>query len=89
MIVTVMYRNNWFGGDGWTYYPITISISDDCPICGKKRGKPYPYYFCEDGEWFTVDKWTNPCGHLDKYRECLKEAEALAQGLNLKLAESS
>jgi hypothetical protein len=77
MQVTIMYRNNWFGGDGWTYYPIKIIIADNCPICGKKRGKPYPYRFRECGEWFTVDKWDNPCGHLDTYRDCIIESEQL------------
>ena len=78
MKVTVMYRNNWFGGDGWTYYPVTIEISGNCPICGQLRGKPYPYNFCEDGEWSTVDRWDNPCGHIDKYGDCIREAKQLA-----------
>lgn len=74
MNVTVMYRNNWFGGDGWTYYPISIEIKDICPICGGKRGKPFPYRFCEDGEWFAVDRWENPCGHIDLYKDVLIES---------------
>ena len=74
MKVTVMYRNNWFGGDGWIYYPKTIKINDTCPICGLLRGKPKSYRFHEDGNWFTVDIWENPCGHLDTYAECLREA---------------
>ena len=74
MKVTVMYRNKWFGGDGWTYYPKTIEIGDLCPVCGGFRGKPYPYVFCEDGEFITVDKWDNPCGHVDTYKDCLIEA---------------
>lgn len=78
MKITVMYRNSWFGGDGWTYYPKNIRISDNCPKCGKPRGKTKPYRFCEDGEWFIVDKWENPCGHIDNYKDCL--IEALAKG---------
>jgi len=74
MKVTVMYRNNWFGGDGWTYYPITVEISDNCPICGGKRGIPHSYNFCEDGEWFNVDRWDNPCGHIDKYGDVIRES---------------
>lgn len=77
MIVTVMYRNNWFGGDGWACYPKTIEISNKCPVCGELRGNPYAYNFCEDGEWFTVDKWDNPCGHIDKYADVILEAEEL------------
>lgn len=74
MRVTVMYRNNFFGGDGWTYYPVTINIADTCPVCGGKRGEPKGKRFCEDGEWFDVDTWENPCGHVDMYRDCLIEA---------------
>lgn len=77
MKVTIMYRNNYEGGDGWTYYPLTVVIGETCPVCGKKRGQPYPYRFCEDGEWFTVDKWENPCGHIDKYKDCFLEAKEL------------
>ncbi len=74
MRVTIMYRNNFDGGDGWEFYPETIEIADNCPVCGQRRGTPYEYSFCEDGEWFSVDKWDNPCGHLDFYGECLTEA---------------
>jgi len=48
-----------------------------CPKCGQERGKTYPYRFCEDGEWFTVDRWDNPCGHLDTYGEAYHEAKRL------------
>jgi len=77
MKVTVMYRNNWFGGDGWTYYPKTIVIADNCPICGKPRGKANSYRFPEDGQWFVVDTWKNPCGHIDDYKDCLIEAKKI------------
>lgn len=73
MQVTIMYRNTFTGGDGWRYYPMTVTIADDCPKCGCKRGKPYYYRFCEDGEWFEVEKWENPCGHIDTYKECFFE----------------
>lgn len=77
MQVTVMYRNNWFGGDGWTYFPKKIEIADTCPVCGGKRGKPYSYRLKECGEWFVVDRWDNPCGHVDMHKDCLVEAEKL------------
>ena len=75
MKVTVMYRNNWFGGDGWTYYPKTIEINATCPKCGQPRGNPISKRFCEDGEWFDIDCWVNPCGHVDMYKDCLLESE--------------
>ena len=73
MKVKIMYRDTYVGGDGWTYYPMTIEIADACPVCGGKRGEPYPYRFCEDGEWYVVDRWDNPCGHIDAYGDCFKE----------------
>jgi hypothetical protein len=74
MKVTIMYRNSFVGGDGWSYCPATIEIDDDCPVCGSKRGTPHGYNFCEDGEWFNVDKWDNPCGHIDLYKDCYFES---------------
>lgn len=74
MKVTIMYRNTFHGGDGWTYYPMRLEIADKCPKCGGERGKPYGYNFHEDGEWFHVEKWENPCGHIDTYREVWHEA---------------
>jgi len=65
--------------DGWTYYPKAIEISDNCPVCGKKRGVPTVKHFCEDGEWFDVDVWDNPCGYIDKYKDCLIEAEKIKE----------
>lgn len=74
MSVRVMYRNNWFGGDGWTYFPVDVQISIKCPACGGDRGMPKPHHFCEDGDWMTVDAWENPCGHKDLYADVLREA---------------
>lgn len=79
MIVTIMYRNNWFGGDGWTYYPVTVEIRDYCPVCGAKRGEPQARSYCEDGEHYTVDNWTNPCGHVDTYGMAYRESLRLKE----------
>lgn len=73
MKVTVMYRNNFFGGDGWTYYPVEVKIAETCPKCGGKRGEPRGYNFVEDGQAFHVNKWDNPCGHIDFYENVLIE----------------
>ena len=74
MTATIMYRNTYNGGEGWVYYPMKVEISDNCPVCGKKRGEPFPYRFHEDGEWFVVDRWNNPCGHIDTYKNCYFES---------------
>ena len=74
MKVTIMYRNKWFGGSGWTFYPITINISDNCPICGCKRGEPKLNRYCEDETFYYLHNWTNSCGHLDEYKNCYLES---------------
>lgn len=76
MQVTIMYRNNWpsIGGDGWTRHPMNVEISTKCPVCGEPRGEPRAYTFCEDGEWYTVHVWTNPCGHVDDYEKVYLES---------------
>lgn len=76
-----MYRNNYDGGDGWTYYPMRIEISDNCPICGCKRGEPKWHNQCEDGEWFQVQTWNNPCGHTDYYGDVYRESKELKEKL--------
>ena len=52
----------------------TIDIPDTCTVCGGPRGEPRMQRQCEDGEWFDVSRWDNPCGHVDAYRDVLKEA---------------
>ena len=79
MILTIMYRNTFEGGDGWTYYPKTIEVGDKCLVCGGPRAEPQSYTFCEDGEWFTVDQWHNECGHVEPYEIVYKEWENLGK----------
>ncbi len=73
MIATIMYRNSYEGGDGWRYYPVNVELSDNCPICNGKRGEPKYHRQCEDGEFFDLNTWENPCGHIDKYSACWGE----------------
>lgn len=54
----------------------TVEIADTCPVCGAPRGVPHLVRYCEDGEWYDVSRWTNPCGHLDTYADVIREAEA-------------
>lgn len=79
MRVTIMYRNNYDGGDGWTYYPMTIEIGDNCPHCGGPRGEPRYHRQCEDGEWFDLQVWSNPCGHVDFYQSVYEEHKQRCQ----------
>ncbi|MCY0957655.1 hypothetical protein [Streptomyces sp. H27-H5] len=66
-------------GDGPGYSGvgiITVTVAARCPQCGGPRGwdTVAPIRFPEDGEWYTADKWTNPCGHMDLYASVLREA---------------
>lgn len=68
----------------WGYAPggapplRTVEIARICPACGGPRGEPRHNRQCEDGEFYYVHVWTNPCGHLDKYEAVLREADAAA-----------
>ena len=66
-------RQTWGHG---LYSPIlkTVEIVPTCPKCGGPRGEPRLQRQCEDGEWFNVSRWDNPCGHIDKYTDVLVEA---------------
>ncbi|BBA98267.1 hypothetical protein RVR_4396 [Actinacidiphila reveromycinica] len=52
---------------------VTVTVAPECPVCGGPRGSAVPYRFHEDGDWFVVDKWKNPCGHVDPYVTVLAE----------------
>ena len=72
-------------GSGRDYVGVTIrtvTVSDRCPQCGGPRGVDTirNHNFHEDGEWLSVDRWTNPCGHVDMYSAVLAEARATAEG---------
>lgn len=61
--------------------PLTreVTISAYCPQCGGKRGEPRWHRQCDDGEWYSVQVWTNPCGHVDMYDAVLVEAKTRAE----------
>ena len=56
------------------HYLVTVDIADTCPTCGQPRGEPRLTRQCEDGDWYSVHQWSNPCGHIDLYRKVLTEA---------------
>jgi DNA-binding NarL/FixJ family response regulator len=68
-------------GEGREYVGVTVravTIPVVCPKCGGPRGVDTvrTQRFCEDGEWYSVDRWDNPCGHVDMYADVLCEARA-------------
>lgn len=81
MTVTVRDRASeapW--GYGWTD-PVTrtVTISAFCR-CGQRRGEPRGLNSCDDGAFYWVQVWTNPCGHVDRYEKVLAEARHRAAG---------
>lgn len=77
MTVRVLDRTGW--GSSRPYPDVvTLEISAACATCGQPRGEPIAYRFYEDGEWITCDRWTNACGHVDRYDKVLAEHKELA-----------
>jgi len=73
MTVRVVDRSRW-GTSGPYPWVRTVTVSAYCPACGARRGEPYAHRFAEDGAWYTCDRWTNPCGHVDMYAAVIVEA---------------
>ena len=71
---------------GYPGNKMTIEISDFCPVCGEKRGEPYPTISYDGSRRLDVDGWKNPCGHIDKYsavrEEYFKSVELQQQSRN-------
>lgn len=57
----------------------TVTIAANCPVCGKRRGTPSNLNQYEDGVHYSVDIWTNPCGHADPYVAVVEEARNLVR----------
>ncbi|TDC00016.1 hypothetical protein E1091_05725 [Micromonospora fluostatini] len=68
-------RERALWGHGLTS-PVTseVVIAAHCRTCGERRGKPRGARRCDDGAYFRVDEWSNPCGHIDYYEAVAQEA---------------
>ena len=64
---------------GLNFYVRKIEIQDFCPKCKMPRGKNTIHKVRSyDGSRFVIcDGWENPCGHIDKYSDVIKEAAIL------------
>ena len=49
-----------------------IDIGDACIHCGGPRGKMREYQHPEDGAFYTVNQWRNPCGHVEHYDDLIE-----------------
>lgn len=65
--VTIIERH------GWIRRIVRVTVPWTCLECGEPRGEPYNLNMAEDGDYFSVDVWDNPCGHIDKYNDVLAE----------------
>jgi hypothetical protein len=66
-------------GSGWTNPKVReVTISAFCPTCGGRRGEPQGSNQCDDGAYYWVQVWSNPCGHVDMYDAVIAEAARLA-----------
>lgn len=68
-IITIPNRNK----EGWFYGITNVKVNWECPICGAIMGEPTLKGYCEDGEFYYVDNWTNPCGHLIRYCDLMPQ----------------
>ncbi len=68
MIVTIPSREQHEG-----YYSMTIEISDNCPVCGGKRGETFETLSFDGSRRLGVSGWHNPCGHIDLYSKVREE----------------
>lgn len=57
-----------------------VTVSARCPRCGGPRGEARGLNQHDDGAWYSVDVWTNQCGHEDLYRDVVREAAQRARG---------
>lgn len=81
--MTVTVRDNAAEAAAWGHGrggPVIrkVTISAFCPRCGQRRGEPRGLNSCDDGDYFWVQIWDNPCGHVDMYEDVITEARALA-----------
>lgn len=54
---------------------VTLEISDNCPVCGVKRGQVFGTHSYDGSRRLYCDGWINPCGHIDSYVEVRKEGK--------------
>lgn len=85
--ITVIVRDHaaeaaaWGHSSGpWSPAIRTVEISAFCQVegCGQRRGEVRGFNGCEDGAYYHVNVWQNPCHHVDYYADVIKEAKELA-----------
>jgi len=64
------------------YMSVSVRLYWICPRCKEPRGPVCKGRSYDGFRILAVDRWTNPCGHVDKYHNLL--FEAANNGLNRK-----
>ena len=59
---------------------VSVNLKWICPVCGQPRGEVVKTRSYDGSCVLYCDGWTNPCGHIDKYVDCVNEA--VENGLN-------
>ena len=65
---------------GFEWNRVEVKIEARCPVCGGERGWAKKGFSYDGSRRLSVDTWTNPCGHVDKYSAVRREAAE--NGLN-------
>lgn len=81
VIVTVRDRSSESPWGSGLLRPVIarVEISANCPKCGAPRGEIKNLNSCDDGAYYSVSVWENPCGHSDPYVDVLKEGRVLSR----------
>jgi hypothetical protein len=48
-------------------YSITVTLPWVCLVCGGPRGETHQSLSFDGSRRMSVDGWSNPCGHIEKY----------------------
>lgn len=68
-------------------FSIEVSLRWTCPRCTGPRGLPFRGISFDGSHRLAVDRWQNPCGHVDFYSAVRREARGT--GLEWQISEPS
>lgn len=62
-------------------HSMTAQLEWRCLTCGGPRGEPYKGQSFDGSARMTVDRWDNPCGHVESYADVRAHIQAAAARL--------
>lgn len=57
---------------------LTVTLPWTCIYCGGPRGEPHDTISYDGGRRLHCHGWSNPCGHVEKYREVRNQIQVAA-----------